>query len=195
MPTRERAGPLRASNPFWEFSLRLWRRPGVASACVRLQDRLGIDVNLLLYGCWSAACGAPELRRRAWLRLHALTRSWQSGVVAPLRGVRQRLDRGFESLPADSVDALRRRVAAIELAAERCEQSILYRHAVRLHGRGRKAATRATRPERRAVARANLIAYLAAQARAPSKTDWRRAEVILDACFPRPGARIPERRR
>src|SRR5262249_40267230 len=37
---------------FWNFSLKVYGRPGVAAACIALQDGLGLDVNLLLYCCW-----------------------------------------------------------------------------------------------------------------------------------------------
>ena len=46
------------AHPFWDFSLALYRKPGVAAACLRLQDGPGLDVNLLLYACWTAANGA-----------------------------------------------------------------------------------------------------------------------------------------
>ncbi|MCG8546534.1 MAG: TIGR02444 family protein, partial [Alphaproteobacteria bacterium] len=36
-------------NAFWNFSLRAYARPGVADACIRLQDRYGVDVNVLFY--------------------------------------------------------------------------------------------------------------------------------------------------
>jgi hypothetical protein len=35
-------------NPFWDFSLALYAKEGVADACLLLQDKLGYDVNLLL---------------------------------------------------------------------------------------------------------------------------------------------------
>jgi uncharacterized protein (TIGR02444 family) len=41
----------------WAFSLALYARPGVAAACLTLQDRFGADVNLLLLGFWRAAKG------------------------------------------------------------------------------------------------------------------------------------------
>ena len=41
-------------NPLWEFSLEFYAQPGVASACLALQDRCGVDVNVLLLMCW---CG------------------------------------------------------------------------------------------------------------------------------------------
>jgi len=67
---------LGSGNPFWDFSLAVYRRPGVAAACLRLQDEAGVDVNLLLYFCWLATVrasartsGRPDLpatRRSDW---------------------------------------------------------------------------------------------------------------------------------
>ena len=42
---------------FWAFSLEVYGRPGVAPACLALQDRHGLDVNLLLFCCWAASQG------------------------------------------------------------------------------------------------------------------------------------------
>ena len=42
---------------FWAFSLDVYGRPGVAPACLALQDRHGLDVNLLLFCCWAASQG------------------------------------------------------------------------------------------------------------------------------------------
>ena len=36
-------------NPFWNYSLALYARAEVAKTCLALQDRLGLDVNLLLF--------------------------------------------------------------------------------------------------------------------------------------------------
>ncbi len=38
-----------AGSPFWQFSLRFYRLPNVADACIALQEDAGVDVNLLLY--------------------------------------------------------------------------------------------------------------------------------------------------
>ena len=37
-------------SPFWRFSLRFYRQPKVADACIALQEEAGVDVNLLR-GC------------------------------------------------------------------------------------------------------------------------------------------------
>jgi uncharacterized protein (TIGR02444 family) len=48
----------RQGSPFWRFSLRLYRAPGVGDACIVLQEETGVDVNLLLFLLWQAKSGA-----------------------------------------------------------------------------------------------------------------------------------------
>ena len=43
-----------AGSPFWRFSLRFYRLPEVADACITLQEQAGVDVNLLLFLLWHA---------------------------------------------------------------------------------------------------------------------------------------------
>ena len=49
---------------FWDFSLEVYAKEGVADACLRLQDDLGIDVNMLLFCCWAGHSGGGELGKR-----------------------------------------------------------------------------------------------------------------------------------
>ncbi|MEE9209867.1 MAG: TIGR02444 family protein, partial [Kiloniellales bacterium] len=44
-------------NPFWDFSLAVWGREAVAPACLALQERHGLDVNLLLFCGWAGRRG------------------------------------------------------------------------------------------------------------------------------------------
>jgi len=37
---------------FWQFSVSRYGKPGVADACLTLQDQFGINVNLVLLYCW-----------------------------------------------------------------------------------------------------------------------------------------------
>lgn len=111
------------AGAFWAWSLEIYARPGIAEACLALQDQRGVDVNLLLLGLWLATRGRtlpPETA--AAVADEAAT--WQREVVRPLRGVRRSL-KGRQGDPA--VAALRREVAAVELAAERLAQIALER--------------------------------------------------------------------
>jgi len=45
--------PAAQGSPFWRFSLRPYRAPAVADACIALQEGAGVDVNLLFL-LWQA---------------------------------------------------------------------------------------------------------------------------------------------
>lgn len=106
---------------FWRFSLDLYGRPEVAPACLRLQERLGLDVDLLLYCCWAASLGrtlsAGDVRQAV-----ASVQPWQREIVRPMRGVRARMKQGFAGLHAAAVEALRQLLLQVEIEAERIEQ-------------------------------------------------------------------------
>ncbi len=99
---------------FWRFSLEFYAQPGVMPACLALQDQHGLDVNLALFCCW---VGEP-LDAAALAEAEALVREWRTQVVQPLRAVRRWLKQRD--------DALRRAVAAQELAAEQRQQALLF---------------------------------------------------------------------
>jgi uncharacterized protein (TIGR02444 family) len=120
------------AEPFWDYSLELYGRPQVEDACLDLQRRHGLDVNLLLLCCWLGARGVG-LDRAALARAELAVRAWQVEVVRPLRAVRRRLKAKLvdpdpmsvhEGWP-DLAQALRRRVLALEIDAERLEQLAL----------------------------------------------------------------------
>ena len=142
-------------NPFWTYSLALYGRDGVAAACLDLQGRLDLDVNVLLFCCWAGTRG-QVLSAGDVHSLVAATASWRDRVVRPLRAVRQWL-KTQDAAPAEPAGALRDDIKAGELAAEAIEQGILFR-TVPIAGGD-------SNPE--AVA-GNLRAYLAVLGRAPA---------------------------
>ena len=102
------------SNPFWTFSLALYGRPGVADACLALQDEQGMDVNLLLYACYATVCG--QALSEADLRaVDAAVREWRAEMVAPLRALRRR-----------SEGDLKQRLSEAELLAEKSQQDMMW---------------------------------------------------------------------
>lgn len=111
-------------TPFWQFSGEVYARRGVAEACLALQRRHRLDVNLLLFCAWAGSNGRRLdggdlglLRSAAW--------PWQDNVVAPLRGARRWLKQQ-SALPDDLAEAFREEVKALELQAEMLEQLMLY---------------------------------------------------------------------
>jgi uncharacterized protein (TIGR02444 family) len=112
---------------FWAWSLQTYDRPGVAAACLALQDRHGADVNLVLLACWLASQGR-RLDPVAAAAALAHGRDWQGAVTARLRAVRRHLKSpAAAGSRREAVEALRARVAGAELAAERLEQLALAR--------------------------------------------------------------------
>lgn len=127
MASSETTGGQTAASPFWTFSLKIYAMPGVPAACLDLQDGSGVavDVNVLLYALFCARKGR-SLNVEDVRRIVAFAESWRAGIVVPLRMARRALKEppsGFNSL---AVSALRQRVKAVELEAERLQQEALF---------------------------------------------------------------------
>jgi uncharacterized protein (TIGR02444 family) len=165
-------------NAFWDFSVAAYRQPPAASACLALQARYGVDVNLLLFCCWVAAAGGGRLDDGRLERAAAAVDRWQRQVVGPLRALRGRLKGGFESAPAELAAHLRGRILAVELDAEHVEQLVLAATVDRPSDDARPAA-RCLQD-----AAANLAAYFALLGGHPDDTDRRDLRAIIEACFP-----------
>jgi uncharacterized protein (TIGR02444 family) len=114
-------------SPFWRFSLALYRRPGVAAACVELQDRRSLDVNLLLFSLWRGMAG-ERLTMARLQDLNRLMADWRNQAVRPLRAIRRDLKPLLDHLgPYRAAgEALRAEIAAAELRAEQIEQALLF---------------------------------------------------------------------
>jgi uncharacterized protein (TIGR02444 family) len=145
-----------AGEAFWRFSLALYARPGVADALISVQDRAARDVNLILFGLW---LGTSQGRRLAAAELAAaeaaITTIASAGVV-PLR----RLRRQLKAAADPDLQALRRRIAGLEIVAERRVQ---YRLAALFSG----APGAQPAGDRLSAAEANLALYLGADSRSP----------------------------
>jgi len=148
--------PATQGSPFWRFSLKLYRAPGVADACIALQEGAGVDVNLLLFLLWQAT------QRRAFTAadvaaLEQRIGGWRETTVIPLRNLRRALKSPPALVAPGTAEAFRTRIKAVELEAERLQQEAMYELA-------------ATSPLGRAVtspaeaARLNVAAYASMRA-------------------------------
>ncbi len=114
-----------APSPFWTFSLRYYAGVGVPTACLTLQDGAGVDVNVLLFALYAARCGRRISSDDVAVFIAALA-DWRDRVVVPLRGVRRALKDAPAQIAAADAEALRNRIKAMELEAERLEQEALF---------------------------------------------------------------------
>ena len=133
----------------WRFSCAFYAQPGVSEALIALQDRAGLDVNLILFALWQGACG---LRRLSQAELMAAERSAgpiRAAIVQPLRALRGKLRSDRDA----DIQRLRERIKMLEIAGER----IIQRRLARLAG----TLASDTAPAARAtVAQANLALVL-----------------------------------
>ncbi len=157
-------------NPFWDFSCAVYGRPGVAEACLALQDRCGLDVNILLFCCWAGARGQALGAAELGGRIDAV-RPWQDQVVKPLRAARRWL-KTQQTVPNESAEALRQAIKARELEAERLEQVILAEGAPIGEGQGTPV-----------LAAAHLGAYASALGLAPTAEDQADLATLLCGLF------------
>jgi uncharacterized protein (TIGR02444 family) len=162
--------PLPPEIRFWDFSLAVYGRPGVAPACLALQDRHGLDVNLLLYCGWCGSRGRA-LSGEEIAALDARVADWRREVVLPLRGVRRWM-KTQEAAPGEEAGALRDEVKRLELEAERIEQDLLFAASEGEAGAASPAA-----------AANNMASYLAFLGVEPAITDIADLAAVLTGCF------------
>ena len=110
-----------AAAEFWRFSLAVYGKPGVAPACLLLQDQFGRDINLALYCCWLGASGRGRLTRDALASADAVIAPWRHQVVENFRAAR----RAIKEAALAGTDTLYAKAKAVELEAERALQARL----------------------------------------------------------------------
>jgi uncharacterized protein (TIGR02444 family) len=161
----EPAGGEGQSARLWHFSCAFYAQPGVSEALLALQDRAGLDVNLILFAMWQGACG---LRRLSHAELMAAERSAgpvRAAIVLPLRALRRKLRSDSDA----DIRRLRERIKTLEIAAERIVQRRLARLAATPASDGASTA-------RAAAAQANLALVLG-----PKMTGAAEAATIREA--------------
>jgi uncharacterized protein (TIGR02444 family) len=110
-------------NEFWRFSLAVYGQPGVAEECLGLQDKFGLNINLLLFCAWLGRRGIVLTREDLEGASRSIA-SWHDHVVRPLRGARRQM-----KLHHEDVSALRTQVLRVEIEAEQVEQATLFEYA------------------------------------------------------------------
>ena len=109
----------------WEFALRVYARPRVADACLKLQNEAGVDVMMLLFTAFAAAGHQVLLTRPEIRDLDEACRPWREQIVQPLRAIRGRLKSGPLPAPSSETELFRSTIKAAELAAERLQNRLL----------------------------------------------------------------------
>ncbi len=113
------------ASPFWTFSLKLYGGKPVPPACLTLQDGAGVDVNVMLFAMYLALSGR-RISIGDMAVIEAAVEDWRLSAVVPLRHVRRFLKEPPEAFAHGASAALRDRIKAVELEAERLQQEALY---------------------------------------------------------------------
>ena len=114
-----------SKSPFWRFSVKFYAEPGVAQACIDLQDQAGVDVNILFFLLWNATQGRA-LGNTEVADLERSIGAWREMAVVPLRNVRRALKSPPPVMAPDAAEGFRTRIKAVELEAERLQQEAMY---------------------------------------------------------------------
>jgi uncharacterized protein (TIGR02444 family) len=120
-----RVAPPAASVTLRQFAIAVHQADGVPASCVSLQDRFGLDVNVLLLAAYLGTVLRQMPTAEQLGSARALVDGWHGEVVRPLRGVRRLLKAGPEPAPSAETDAVRSQVAKAELDAELIELDVL----------------------------------------------------------------------
>jgi uncharacterized protein (TIGR02444 family) len=171
-------------SAFWDFTLQVYGREGVSPAVIALQDTHRLDVDILLFCCWTGSTGRGPLGAAAIARAKTVADPWQAEVVNVLRTIRRRIKDGFEGVPAGLPDALRKQILTQEIDAERLEQIMLEATVTAAPDPSRPVEARA------ANAAASLAAYLKACGVSAGEGDIAHLATLLGATFAELG---PER--
>ena len=102
----------------WDYAVVVWGRPGVSEACLRLQDRHGQCVSLLLWRAWAEAEGRC-VQGQPLADALALAMTCERETIAPLRSARRAFkaktsQREFEAAQDAEIDAERALLNALE---------------------------------------------------------------------------------
>ena len=166
------------ASELWDFTISVYGREGVSGACIALQDRRGLDVDMILMCGWLGASGrgrtnAQELET-AWKAISA----WQAEIVGTLRAVRRRIKEGYPQAPEAAATAVGKAVLKQEIEAERVAQ-------IMLEATFDRAARAGTAPaEQAADTAANLALYLNSRGVSPDDEDRANLATILAGTAP-----------
>ena len=109
----------------WAFATALYARPGVAEACLALQNQAGVDVTLLLMATFAAVKHRTLLTPDEIGKLDEACRPWREQIVQRLRAIRTELKTGPAPAPGSMTEPFRSQVKALELQAEKIENQLL----------------------------------------------------------------------
>jgi uncharacterized protein (TIGR02444 family) len=110
---------------FWDFSLAVYGDDGVQQECLDLQQRYGVNINLLLFCAFVGTVCSATLAQADLHQAERVVHEWHSAVVSNLRAARRELKPLGHAFAPIGLDSLLNVIKERELEAERLEQTML----------------------------------------------------------------------
>ena len=144
-----------------------------------MQERHGLDVNLVLAGLWAAHSGRGRLTAADWERLGGTVAAFHRDVVRPLRSARRALKPPAETgtPPGQLAADIRQAVKTAELDAEHLEQILIEAELAASPGSTQPAGPEAAKT----VGRINILDYLAWLGRPVESAAALAIDTLIDA--------------
>ena len=165
-------------SEFWDYTLAIYGKQGFPPAVIALQDKHKLDVDILIFCCWTASTGRGALDAGTVAKAREVADPWQAEVVNALRIIRRRVKDGFKGTPDGLPDGLRKDILGREIDAERIEQMMLEAIAPAAGNAGKSTEAKAK------DAAASLGAYLKACNIKADDADRGHLVTVLTSAFP-----------
>ncbi len=114
------------ADQFWAWSNTFYEQKEVQACCLSLQDRFGVNINLVLFCLWSAQHRKDALTH-AFVQAAVLqAKTWDANIGALLRQARSALKSAPGVAEMDDFAKIYDQAKALELEAERLHQSSFF---------------------------------------------------------------------
>lgn len=110
------------TNPFWNFSIKVYRQPFVEACLLGLQEERGLNVNVILYCFWYSVIDQGRISKRDLRLILINIQPWHERIVLSLRRIRQKV----KQTEHKGLSGLYQEVLNQELASEQIEQLIIF---------------------------------------------------------------------
>jgi len=107
---------------FQSFFEKIYSNPETEDACLCLQDKYNININVLLFCCWSAIQNHPYLEQSDIQTIMTRITPWNQSVIKALRDLRLSIPNFYIN---DKLSSLYNLVLKNELFAIKAEQALI----------------------------------------------------------------------
>ena len=112
-----------SDGSFWNFSVDLYSKPKVESACLKLQNIFGLDVNNVLFCIWHGY-SRGIFSHSTLEKLVGFSIPWRTNVINPVRSTRtwMKSNSYLFKYSEEKFETDRNKIKELELGAERLQQ-------------------------------------------------------------------------